>query len=148
MDDAGGMRRHQRIGDLDGVLQGLVQTQPLAGSGSSSVLPSTYSMAMKSTPSAESMSWTVTMFGWFRAEADRASWTKRWRRPVGDLLRGQHLEGDVALQTGVAGAVDLAHAAGSEETGDLIRPKPGPWASGTARLRIGNGPHGEYRPAD
>ncbi len=44
------------------------------------VLPGTYSITMKSMASADSISWMVTIFGWFRAEAARASWTKRRRR--------------------------------------------------------------------
>ena len=44
---------------------------------SARVLPATYSMAMKSTPSAWPMSWIVTMFGWLSAEAAFASCTKR-----------------------------------------------------------------------
>jgi hypothetical protein len=46
----------------------------------SSGLPAMYSIAMKSTPSTESMSWIVTMFGWFNADAALASCTKRRRR--------------------------------------------------------------------
>jgi hypothetical protein len=36
-----------------------------------------------------------------------------------EVLR-QHLHGDVPAETGVAGAVDLAHAAGPEGLEDLI----------------------------
>ena len=64
VNDAGAMRPGQGIGDLDGILQSLGESRiPLRGINSSSVLPATYSMAMKSMPSAWSMSWIVTMFG-------------------------------------------------------------------------------------
>src|SRR6266496_3902018 len=53
---------------------------PWRGMTASSVFPGTYSITMKSFPSADSISWMVTMFGWLRAEAARASWTKRRRR--------------------------------------------------------------------
>ena len=46
----------------------------------SSRVPSTSSIAMNVVPLSSSMSWMVTMFGWLRAEAARASWMKRrWR---------------------------------------------------------------------
>ena len=44
-------------------------------------------------------------------------------RGVFILLR-QHLDGDRALERGVAGFVHLAHAAGPEGGDDLIRTKP------------------------
>ena len=46
----------------------------------SSRVPSTSSIAMNVVPLSSSISWIVTMFGWLRAEAARASWMKRrWR---------------------------------------------------------------------
>jgi len=36
----------------------------------------------------------------------------------------QHLDRDVAPQSGIAGAIYLAHAAGANQTGDLIRSEP------------------------
>ncbi len=35
-------------------------------------------------PPSDPMSWIVTMFGWFRAEADRASFSKRFNRSASD----------------------------------------------------------------
>ena len=37
---------------------------------------------------------------------------------------GKHLEGDLALEAGVARAPDLAHASGPERSENLIRPEP------------------------
>ena len=57
-----------------------------AGSGYSvrtrwrSVPPSTSSMTVKGSPAVSPISWIVTMFGWLRDEAARASWAKRPRR--------------------------------------------------------------------
>ena len=44
------------------------------------VSPSTYSITMKSLPSASSIAWIMTMLAWLRAEADRASRSRRCRR--------------------------------------------------------------------
>ena len=72
-------------------------------------------MTMKSTPSADSISWMVTMFGWLRAEAARASCTKRHAPVLVDqALGGQDLDRDLAAEARVAGAVDLAHAPRAE----------------------------------
>jgi hypothetical protein len=35
----------------------------------------------------------------------------------------QDLDGDVAIEPRIAGAVDLAHAAGADEPDDLVRPE-------------------------
>ena len=43
---------------------------------------------------------------------------------LGDLV-GEDLDRDLAAQAGVAGAVDLPHAAGPEEVDDLVRPESG-----------------------
>ena len=42
---------------------------------------------------------------------------------VGGDVVVEDLEGDVAAEAGVAGAVDLAHAAGPEQLDDLVRPE-------------------------
>jgi hypothetical protein len=48
---------------------------------------------------------------------------------VGVLPEGlrQHLDRGLALEPRVTGAIDLAHAAGAEGGGDLVRPDLGPW---------------------
>ena len=85
---------------------------PSGGIASSRVRPSTYSMTMKSIPSADRMSWIVTMLGWFRALAARASRTKRsFRAGSRNLLGRQNLCGDGAVQMDVMGPVDDTHAA-------------------------------------
>ena len=63
MHDARCMCLRQCIRDLHSVLQRLRQPETLGPINWSRVLPSTYSMTMKSTPSCERMSWIVTMFG-------------------------------------------------------------------------------------
>jgi hypothetical protein len=59
---------------------------PLFGISASSVSPGTSSITMKSIPSADSISWIVTMCGWLSAEAAFASWTKRARRVGSESL--------------------------------------------------------------
>jgi hypothetical protein len=41
-------------------------------------------------------------------------------RVCGDLL-GQDLDRDLAIETGIASAVDLAHTSGSQRSQDLVR---------------------------
>ena len=54
------------------------------------------------------------MFGWLSDASSRASRSKRASRS-GSLQRSrEHLDGDVAAQLGVAGAIDLAHATGAD----------------------------------
>ena len=60
----------QSIRDRDRDAQNLPETHPLARDQRVQLLPGTYSMTMKSMPSTDSISWMVTMFGWFSAEAD------------------------------------------------------------------------------
>jgi hypothetical protein len=40
-------------------------------------------------------------------------------------LRGQYLDGDIAVQAGIARFVDLAHTAGPEDGLDFVRTEPG-----------------------
>ena len=76
------------------------------------------------------------MLGWFSAEAERASCSKRARRSaVARELCGQDLEGHVAAQARVARAVDLAHASGAERPQDLV----------DAEARAGRDGHGIAR---
>ena len=96
VDDALGVRGVQRVGDLRWPARA-ARRSVAAGPAMRcfSVRPSSNSMAMKCRPSASSMSWMVQMFGWFSAEAARAS---RWKRSSacgsrGELF-GQELQGD------------------------------------------------------
>jgi hypothetical protein len=50
----------------------------------------------------------------------------RERVGVGGQLRGEDLDGDVAVELRVAGAVDLAHPAGAERREDFVGPETGP----------------------
>ena len=47
---------------------------------------------------------------------------------------GKHLQRDVAAEIRIAGAVDLAHAACTEQGQHLVRAKPEPWPSMTFGL--------------
>ncbi len=74
------------------------------------------------------------MFGWFRAEAARASLSKRRTlRGVGRYALGQDLQGDVPRQARVPRAIDLSHAARAELPPDLVAADP------AAGLRRGGG---------
>ena len=71
---------------------------------------------MKSMPSADSISWIVTMCGWFSAEAACASCTK----PAAAVVvrrrdRREDLDRDLAVQTRIPRAIDLAHAARADQ---------------------------------
>ena len=66
---------------------------------------------------------------------DRLRFTLEARSPdrvVGDAWR-EDLDGDVAVQPGVARAVDLAHAARADERDDFIRAEPSAGSRGHER---------------
>ena len=67
------------------------------------------------------ISWIVTMFGWFSADADRASCSKR-AQAIGVLRerRRQHLDRHLAPEPRVLRPVDLAHPARAERREDLV----------------------------
>src|SRR6185503_6028166 len=54
----------------------------------------------------------------------------RSRLPVACDVRGEHLDSDLPSEPRIAGAIDLAHAAGADQGGDFIRSDPGAWADG------------------
>ena len=62
------------------------------------------------------------MLGWLIAATARASRSNR-ASASGSLASaaGKHLDGDVAAEPRVVGAVDLAHAAGADGRDDLVR---------------------------
>ena len=77
----------------------------------------------------------VTILGWLRADARRASRSKRCNRlAVRGKRGGQDLDGNTTLQPRVAGAINLAHPAGAKSGDDLIRPEFG--ARSHARRRV------------
>jgi hypothetical protein len=47
----------------------------------------------------------------------------------------QNYQGDIALQLGVAGLVDLDHPAGADWSGDLVRPKTAAGGEAHSNLR-------------
>ena len=55
-----------------------------------------------------------------RGERLRFTLEARQAIGIGREQLGQHLDRDVAVETRVAGAIDLAHAARAEHTGDLV----------------------------
>ena len=63
MHDAGGVRRRERIGDLDAVVECLLQAKPVSRNRTLERAPGTNSIAMKSMPSCWVMSWMVTIPG-------------------------------------------------------------------------------------
>ena len=78
MDDALVVRRGQRVGDLRGDVDDLVERQRARGrAGTSGSVPASSSIAMKRLPSPSSTSRIVQMLGWFSDEASRASRLKR-----------------------------------------------------------------------
>ena len=63
-------------------------------------------MAIASMEPERITSYTVTMFGWFRAEAACASRMKR-SEPEALAVCCDHFQGDFAIQVGVVGRIDL-----------------------------------------
>jgi hypothetical protein len=49
---------------------------------------------------------------------------------VGDAMRGQHLDGHLAPEPRIAGAIDLAHAPGANQAEDLVGAEPRTWLQG------------------
>src|SRR2546422_11257866 len=46
---------------------------------------------------------------------------------IGGVRGGQHLDRDLAAEPGIAGAIDLPHAAGTEGCQNLVRAETGAW---------------------
>ena len=57
-----------------------------------------------------------------RERGHRLRFALESRPPIGvtGYGRRQHLDGDVAVEPGVPGSIDLAHAAGAKRGGDLV----------------------------
>ena len=63
----------------------------------------------------------TTMFGWFNAEAERASFSNRPQAVgVGGDRIGQHLNRDLAAQPCVPGPIDFFHPTRAERAEDLV----------------------------
>ena len=93
-----------------------------------SVSPSRYSMTRKAMPSCSPMSWSTQMCGWFKRR-DRARLAVE---PLAQLRvvcedGREDLDGDRAVEPGVAGLVHLAHAASANRGNHLVRAQSGPW---------------------
>ena len=100
--------------------------RPRGGIICASVRPSTYSIVKNGTPSASS----TAMDGDDVRVVERGDGL-RFALEAGAALGvaggagGQHLDGDVAAQARVAGAVDLAHPAGADGGEDLVGAEAG-----------------------
>ena len=71
------------------------------------------------------------MCGWVRAAIACASRRNRSRRRVSAAKSsGTTLQRDVAIEAGVEGAVDIAHAAGADQTPQLVGPQDGAGTEG------------------
>ena len=65
------------------------------------------------------------MLGWLSAPAARASWSKRRSASASAAARAAAtLDGHLAAEARVAGAIDLAHASRAEQGDDLVGPQP------------------------
>ena len=68
------------------------------------------------------MSCSVQMCGWESLETALASRSSRCRkRGIRGQIGGQNLDGYVALQPRIAGAIHLAHATGAERRDNFVR---------------------------
>ena len=68
----------------------------------------------------------ATVLGWLRAVTAQASVSNRRRRfGIGGEVGGEKFEGDLAVQTVVAGLENFIHAARAEEGGDFVGSHPG-----------------------
>ena len=65
-----------------------------------------------------------------RRDGLRLALEPRERRRILGKALGQDLDGDIAIQLGVAGAVDLAHAAGAELADDFVGAETRAWGKG------------------
>ena len=87
------------------------------------------------------------MLGWFSEARTCAS---RWKRATrsGSCVNsvGQELQRHVATEPRVAGAVDLAHAAGAQQAGDLVGAEAGAWRKAARDWRGLYGERGAERP--
>ena len=59
--------------------------------------------------------------------------------------RGQQLQRDVAAERGIAGAIDLAHAAGAEQRDDLVRAEDRAWHHGLSVVPRHDAPQSPLR---
>jgi hypothetical protein len=56
---------------------------------------------------------------------------------VGDDVRRQHLDGDVAVQAAIARSIHLAHAAAANERDDLVCAETGTGSEGQVNREAG-----------
>ena len=96
-------------------------------------------------------SWIVTMLGWLRAEAARASRRNRWTTDgVLAPAVAHQFDGDRAVQPGVERAVNVAHAARADAVINAVVPESGRCHGDVAEaapraIYIPIAPHREYQ---
>ena len=145
MDDAGAVRRFERIGNLNGHLQQL-RHRAVARIG---VGPSTAALRAAPSPgsgaraSCSPMSWTVRDVRMVECR-DRARLAFEPPQPVAVGREGgrQDLDRNAAPEPRIARPIDLAHPACAEQADDFIRSEmrafPGaPWLGGYSSARCG-----------
>ena len=126
MDDAGGVRRGQRPrhlpADVHGRRQRLRRLDERPQRPSVDELLDDEELAVGVSPT----SWMVTMLGWLRAEAARASRRKRWTRSLWSLSRVRiSLMATGRFSRVSNAAVHLAHAAAADAFVDAVVPERG-----------------------
>ncbi len=139
MDDALRMRGGECLGDLDGCAQGLCERyRPFAQ-------PRRQRLAVEILHDEEVDPVVVPHLvqradARMRESSDRPRFVREARPTarVGRGVRQQHLDRDVAIEPGVAGLVDLAHAASADKALDLedAQAQTRHQASGRMRCRV------------
>ena len=121
----------ERVGNLDGDLQRLVERQRALRQASASVSPSRYSMTRNAVPSllADVVEGADVRMVELR-DRPRLALEALAELRIGRERVGQDLDRDGAIEARVAGPVDLAHAAGAEGGEDFVRAEAGAGGKG------------------
>jgi hypothetical protein len=125
MDDAGAMRRVERIGDLDRRLQRPVERQRAALEGrrqrlAFEELHDEIGDAVVASDVVQRADVRMTETG----DRPRLALEALRQVGVGGEVRRQNLEGDDAAESCIGGTVDFAHPAGTDRGQDFVRSKP------------------------
>ena len=122
MGDSGAMRAVERRSNFDRDLQGLVEWERASGepNGQRGAVEILHNEKGRAMVFADVMQCTDMRMAELRDRAALADESRPEIRVVGERV-GQDLDRNSPPQTGVAGCVDFAHAAGPDEGDDLIR---------------------------
>ena len=148
MDDALAMRLVERVGDLDGDLQRLVERERpfLEARGQRLALEMRHDQVVRAIDAADVVDAAdVGMVQ--RGDGAGLALEPGPQIGIASNLTRQDLDGDRSIEACVAGSVDLAHAAGSEGGDDLIRAEPGAGAESqtcAVDYRVIREPRGDY----